>query len=99
MVAQWFYQTAEGRQSGPIDPSELRRLAEAGIVKSNTLVRKGASGGWVRAENVRGLFQLSTPSPTSSQVPPPFKAEVVIRPNRPCPRRYLRRYPRPLLRR
>ncbi len=66
MVAQWFYQTAEGRQSGPIDPSELRRLAEAGIVKSNTLVRKGASGGWVRAENVRGLFQLSTP--TSSQV-------------------------------
>jgi len=33
MVSQWFYQTAEGQQSGPIDSKELRRLADAGIVK------------------------------------------------------------------
>ena len=68
MVAHWFYQTAERQQSGPIDSKELRLIAEAGIVTPNTLVRKGASGGWVRAENVRGLFQRSTRSPPSSSM-------------------------------
>ncbi|REJ82661.1 MAG: DUF4339 domain-containing protein, partial [Planctomycetota bacterium] len=65
MAIQWFYQR-EGRPSGPVDSRELRRLAEAGSVTPNTLVRKGASGRWVRAENVRGLFQRSTPAPSSS---------------------------------
>lgn len=67
MVAQWFYKTADGQQSGPIDSKELRRLADAGIVKSNTLVREGASGDWVLAEQVRGRFQHITPP-----VPPPL---------------------------
>ena len=67
MVGQWFYQTAEGQQSGPIDSRELRRLAEAGIVRPDTLVRQGESARWVRAEQVRGLFQRTTP-PSSSLV-------------------------------
>lgn len=76
MVAQWFYQTAEGRQSGPIDSKELRRLADAGIVRPDTLIRQSESASWVRAERARGLFQPSTPAPSSSPgttppVPPP----------------------------
>jgi S1-C subfamily serine protease len=67
MLAQWFYQNAEGQRSGPVDLAELRRLAETGIVKSNTLVREGASGDWVLAEHVRGLLQNITPP-----LPPPL---------------------------
>jgi S1-C subfamily serine protease len=67
MVAQWFYQNSEGQLSGPVDLAELRRLVETGIVKSNTLVREGASGDWVLAEHVRGRFQHITPP-----VPPPL---------------------------
>ena len=65
MDAQWFYR-AGGQQSGPVDSRELRRLADSGIVKPNTLVRQGASGRWGHAEQVRGLFQRSTPAPSSS---------------------------------
>ncbi len=66
MAIQWFYQTSEGQQSGPVDSRELHRLAEAGIVRPDTLVRQGDSGRWVRAEHVRGLFQQSTAPPSSS---------------------------------
>lgn len=69
MVAQWFYQTAEGRQSGPIDSKELRRLADAGIVRPDTLIRQNEGASWVRAERARGLFQQITPTPP---VPPPL---------------------------
>lgn len=85
-MAQWFYQTAQRQQSGPIDSKELRRLAESGIVTPNTLVRKGDSGGWVRAEQVRGLFQPLTPAPSSAPmvkatlvqppVPPPLPSAI-----------------------
>ncbi|MHB8899144.1 MAG: trypsin-like peptidase domain-containing protein [Thermoguttaceae bacterium] len=73
MAADLFYQTA-GQQSGPVDSRELRRLAEAGIVRPDTLVRQGTSNPWVRAERVQGLFQGSTPTPSLSLVasaPPP----------------------------
>ncbi len=69
MATQWFYQTSGGQPSGPVDSRELRRLAEAGIVRPDTLVRKGASGRWARAEQVRGLFQRSTSAPSPG--PPP----------------------------
>lgn len=68
MVAQWFYQTAERQQSGPIDSKELRRLAEAGIVRPDTLIRQSESANWVRAERVRGLFQQTTPPLSSSSL-------------------------------
>ncbi len=73
MVTQWYFQTAEGQPSGPIDSRELRRLAEAGIVTPNTVVRKGDNGRWVSAESVRGLIQQSTPAPSPSlgASPPP----------------------------
>ncbi|MHB8861869.1 MAG: DUF4339 domain-containing protein [Pirellulaceae bacterium] len=61
---KWFYQTSAGQPSGPVDSRDLRRLADAGIVRPETLVRKGASGRWVRAEKVQRLFQRSTPTPS-----------------------------------
>ncbi len=86
MATQWFYQTAERQQSGPIDSKELRRLAETGIVRPDSLVRQGESAHWVRAERVRGLFQPSTPAPSSSSlvkatlvqppVPPPLPSAM-----------------------
>ena len=80
MATEWFYQSS-GRQSPPVDSRELRRLAEAGIVRPDTLIRQGASGRWVRAEHVRGLFQPSTPAPSPSlgaclPGPPPPPAPV-----------------------
>ncbi len=69
MVAQWFYQTAEGRQSGPIDSKELRRLVDAGIVRPDTLIRQSESASWVLAERARGLFQQIA---STTPVPPPL---------------------------
>ena len=68
MSAQWFYQNA-GQQSGPVDPRELRRLAEDGIVGPDTLVRKGASGNWVRAEQVQGFLSRSGSDTAKENVP------------------------------
>lgn len=69
MAAEWYHQNS-GRQTGPVDSGELRRLAEAGIVRPETLVRQGDSGRWVRAEQVRGLFQRSRPAPSLGATPP-----------------------------
>jgi hypothetical protein len=73
MAAQWYYQTSGDWQSGPVDSTQLRRLAEAGIVRPDTLVRQGDGDRWVRAEQVRGLFQPSKPASSSSPgaTPPP----------------------------
>ena len=65
MAQSWFYQTSEGQQSEPVDSRELRRLAETGIVRPDTLVRQGDSARWIRAEQVQGLLQR-TPAPSSS---------------------------------
>lgn len=91
MTTQWFYYTAEGQPSGPVDSRELRRLAETGIVSGDTLVRKGDSSRWVRAEQVRGVFKRTTPPPTSShgtippgppQAPPPIPRRPIDQGNR-----------------
>ena len=76
MATQWFYQTSEGQLSGPVDSTQLRRLAEAGVIRPDTLVRKGDSARWVRAEQVRGLFQPSTPAPSSTPATLPLPTPV-----------------------
>ncbi len=50
MASQWFYQSG-GQQSGPVDSWTLRRLAETGIVKPETLVRKGEAALETRGED------------------------------------------------
>jgi hypothetical protein len=43
MASEWFYQMM-GRQAGPISSAELRNLAQRGIVKNDTPVRKAPDG-------------------------------------------------------
>lgn len=84
MAAEWFYRSSD-QKSEPVDSRELRRLAETGIVRPDTLVRKGVDGRWVRAERVRGLFQRSTPAPSSSlgaSPPPPLPMPESVAPTR-----------------
>jgi len=83
MAAEWFYQIM-GEQFGPIEPAELRRLAVGGTVSRDTLIRKGADGRWMLAEDVLGVFpwsnaavqssgsrQTAKPSPSPPLVTPP----------------------------
>ena len=60
-----------GQQSGPVDSGELRRLAEAGIVRPDTLVRQGASGRWVHAETGPGSIPAIHASAFTSRASPP----------------------------
>lgn len=76
MTTQWFYRTGEGQPSGPVDSAELRRLAEAGVVRPDTLVWQCGSDGWIRADQVRGLFQRSTAMPSSAGESPPPPVSV-----------------------
>ena len=55
MAGIWFCKLA-GVVTGPLKPSELRALAEAGKLAPEDLVRQGETGPWVPARNVRGLF-------------------------------------------
>lgn len=80
MAALWFVCKPRGQQWGPIPATELRRLAEVGVVRPETLVRQADSGRWVRAEQVLGLFQRTAPPPSSPvgspPVPPPLLSVV-----------------------
>lgn len=62
MSAEWYYQVM-GEVVGPMSASELKRLALAGEIRVDTLVRKGDEGNWVLAERVKGL-------PTSTEREP-----------------------------
>jgi len=76
MAKQWFHRASEGQASGPVDSAELRRLAKAGIVRPDTLVRQVDSSRCVLAEQVRGLFQPSTPAPSSTPATLPLPTPV-----------------------
>ena len=54
MTAEWFYQV------GPVTASQLKQLANNGMVERETLIKKG-DGSWVKAIKVRGLFDSPTP--------------------------------------
>ena len=77
MAAEWFYQV-KGRQSGPVEPAELRRLADTGIVTPDTPVRKVADGRWVRAEQVQGLFRQNDSRSLPPKAPPATTAASSI---------------------
>ena len=83
MATKWFHQTSKGQQSLMVDSAELRRRAEAGIIRPDTLVRQSDSERWIRAQQVRGLFQQSTPAPSPAPAasppgPPPVSVETKV---------------------
>jgi len=56
MAESWYFQV-NGRVNGPVTSGQIKSLADTGIVKHETLVRKGESGNWVEAWHVKGLLQ------------------------------------------
>jgi len=72
----WFCQI-DGQEWGPMAAAELKKLADDGLVTSESLVRKGASG-WVRAAKVNGLFSCQDQFPlATTPAPEKEKAEPV----------------------
>jgi len=76
MASEWFYQVM-GTQVGPVSSVELRNLAQAGTVTTETPVANAPSGPWVSAGRVKGLFAVPNGAPPpaaatgTAQVPPP----------------------------
>ncbi|MCX7406631.1 MAG: GYF domain-containing protein [Planctomycetales bacterium] len=68
MAAEWYCKTPiDG--FGPFTSEELKTFAADGRISPSTIVRKGADGQWIRAFNIKGLFDAPTPqkspNPTS----------------------------------
>lgn len=57
MANQWFCRVM-GEELGPMPPQQLLAMTRSGQLTREDLVRKGADGNWVRAENVKGLFTV-----------------------------------------
>lgn len=78
-MEKWYY-SKEGRKCGPIEFSELERLAQHGEITRDTLVWRKGLKGWITAERVLGLFPHQTekqsvePPPLPPQQTKPFKS-------------------------
>lgn len=54
----WYFQVV-GQPRGPLTYQQLKQHADEGIVKRDTLVRKGISGTWCQAREVTCIWPLS----------------------------------------
>jgi hypothetical protein len=75
MAAEWFY-TTNRQQMGPVSWSELRDLAESGILKPHDLVWREGMADWIKAINQEGLFAdgaeaEANPAAYAETKPPP----------------------------
>lgn len=61
MAAEWFYQLMN-ETFGPMTASDLVQKAHEGVIRSDTLVRKGVSGRWIFARMVSGLLPRAVAS-------------------------------------
>jgi hypothetical protein len=53
---EWFYAKGD-KHTGPVNSTELKRLATAGELKPDDLVWREGMADWTIARNVRGLFE------------------------------------------
>jgi membrane protein YdbS with pleckstrin-like domain len=75
-MAEWYVR-AGGKVHGPLDSRKLKQLASAGRINGTTEVSQVASGPFVPAANVKGLFALTaTPSASTSPAPAPVAART-----------------------
>lgn len=58
-MAEWFVQV-DGKRYGPFDSAKLVKLAQAGKIKPDDMVKKGRDGDWTPARRVRRLFDTDT---------------------------------------
>lgn len=67
---QWYY-VKNNERCGPVEPAQLKQLADAGEIQRDCLVWRVGMANWVEAEQVQGLFpqpvQPGTPSITEPQ--------------------------------
>ncbi|MBO7678743.1 MAG: zinc-ribbon domain-containing protein [Thermoguttaceae bacterium] len=73
-MSNWFYYDASGNKQGPVNNSQLKALAQSGIITRETKLETdtGQSG---KAGQVRGLFGAPEPNPFAAgpeptQLPP-----------------------------
>lgn len=74
MAAEWYFQSM-GEASGPLTAADLKQKVLTGHILEDTLVRRGASGRWLPAYQVQGLFpqgSVSSAYPEQTLSPPPF---------------------------
>lgn len=66
MAAEWYCYIA-GREFGPLSAQDLRNMVAEGSLTPRHHVRRGTSGPWVEAGQVKGLFAV----PGSQDIPAP----------------------------
>ncbi len=69
MAAEWYVRVGNAER-GPILAERLKQLALEGKVSPDTLVKKGPSGNWVPANQVKGLFGATVVSTVAPRMPP-----------------------------
>jgi hypothetical protein len=68
MDGEW-YCSVGGKEIGPLSPHQLRAMAESGGLMPTDRVRRGATGNWVHASQVKGLFATPpSPSPPGAEM-------------------------------
>ena len=81
MATEWYVRTSNAER-GPISSDTLKHLALEGKVTPQTPLRKGATGAWISASHVKGLFpthgEETTQQPAPLRQPPPLPAAVPI---------------------
>lgn len=86
MAHQWYIRKA-GKEHGPFTGAQLKQLANSRRISADTDVRRATDGNWVRAEQVRGLFNPRVPEPRPGNpekvevAPPPLVTDAPKPPN------------------
>lgn len=81
MAIVWYYRAEDGREQGPVNSSQLKRLADFGKVRPNTEVRLAQEDRWGPASQVDGLFPEGAASAVgSSSSPSPVASAVAAHP-------------------
>jgi hypothetical protein len=65
---EWYY-AREDKTIGPMAPSEIKQLADAGQLKPDNLVWREGMEDWVPAEMVKGLFDQTEPATAAPALP------------------------------
>lgn len=55
---EWYYKN-DGKQVGPVSKSRVRQLVISGIIRHDTRVRRRKGNRWIRAIELKGLFDAS----------------------------------------
>ena len=69
MAHAWFIKI-NNAELGPLTTEKLKQLAQQGKVTRETFVKQGASGTWLRAGNVTGLFPMAASASTPATTAP-----------------------------